>query len=159
MRIPIAFFVSYAHADQRTADTFVQRLTEQLAPSKRYAYTYWRDTGLPVGERWHDEIQQALAACQVGLLLVSPAFLASQYITQQELPPFLDDGAKPVIPVMLKAIDLQRHDARGLEHYQLFRLDNAKAFADCTTDALRRRFAERLFSQIEQRLDRLFGPS
>lgn len=58
---------------------------------------------------------------------------------------------------MLKPIDLQRHDARGLEHHQLFRLDHARAFADCTSDALRRRFAEQLFAQIEQRLDRLFA--
>lgn len=157
MRTPVAFFVSYAHADQRAADTCLQRLLEQLAPSKQYAYTFWRDTEIVVGERWHDEIQQALAACQLGLLLISPTFLASKYITQQELPPFLGDGAKPLIPVMLKTIDLRRHDAKGLEHHQLFRLDNAKAFADCTTDALRRRFAERLFAQIEQRLDRVYG--
>jgi hypothetical protein len=78
MRTPIAFFVSYARADHRTVDTFLQRLMEQLAPSRRYAYTLWRDTrGVLVGEQWHDEIQQALADCQVGLLLVSPAFLAS----------------------------------------------------------------------------------
>lgn len=156
MRTPIAFFVSYAHTDQRTADTFLQRLTEQLAPSKRYAYTLWRDTGLLVGARWHDEIQQALTACQLGLLLVSPAFLASQYITQQELPRFVGDGAKPVLPIMLKAIDLQRHDVKGLEHHQFFHLDNAKPFADCLTDTSRCRFVERLFVQIEQRLDRLF---
>lgn len=157
MPIPIAFFVSYAHADQRPADLFLQRLTEQLAPSKRYAYTLWRDTELLVGERWHDEIQQALAACQLGLLLISPAFLASKYITQQEWPSFTGDGAKPIIPVMLKMIDLRRHDAKGLEHHQIFRLDHARAFADCTTEVLRRRFAEQLFTQIERRLDRLYG--
>jgi hypothetical protein len=58
---------------------------------------------------------------------------------------------------MFKAIDLQRHDTRGLEQHQFFRLDNAKAFADCTTDVLRRRFVERLFDQIERRLDRLYN--
>lgn len=88
MRIPISFFVSYAHLDQRPADTFLPRLTEQLHPSRCYAYTLWRDTEILVGERWHDEIQQALAACQLGLLLISPAFLASQYITRHELPRF-----------------------------------------------------------------------
>ena len=157
MQIPIAFFVSYARADRRSADTFLQRLNEQLAPSKRYAYTCWRDTGILVGERWHDEIQQGLAACQLGLLLVTPAFLASEYITQHELPRYVGDGAKPIIPVMLKAIDLQRHDTKGLGDYQLFRLDDARSFADCTTDAWRRRFVEQLFGRIEHRLDRLFA--
>jgi hypothetical protein len=158
MRTPIAVFVSYARADHCTVDTFLQRLIEQWLPSRRYAYTLWRDTGsVLVGERWHDEIQQALADCQIGLLLVSPAFLASQYIAQNELPRFLGAGATPIIPVMFKAIDLQRHDTRGLEQHQFFRLDNAKAFADCTSDVLRRRFVERLFDQIERRLDRLYG--
>jgi TIR domain len=157
MRTLVTFFVSYAHADRRSADTFLPWLTEQLAPSKRYAYTYWRDTAILVGERWHDEIQQGLAACQLGLLLVTPAFLASQYIGQHELPQFVGDGAKPLIPVMLKTIDLQRHDTRGLEAYQLFRLDNVRSFADCTSDMLRRRFVEQLFVQIEGRLHRLFA--
>lgn len=36
---PVAFFVSYAHADNPQATTFEQRLNEQLRPSKRYDYT------------------------------------------------------------------------------------------------------------------------
>jgi TIR domain len=139
-------------------DTLILRLTEQLAPSRRYAYTLWRDTGLlVVGERWHDEIPEGLAACQLGLLLVTPAFLTSKYIAQHELPQFVGDNAKPVIPVMLKTIDLQRHATKGLEDYQVLRLDNVRSFADCTSDALRRRFVEQLFVQIERRLDRLYA--
>lgn len=157
MKTPVPFFVSYAHTDQRTADDFLQRLRGQLAPSRHYDYTLWRDTMIEVGQRWHDEIQQALATCTIGLFLASPAFLISEYIVQHELPHFLGDAAKPVIPIMLQAIDFQRHDLQGLEHYQFFMLDRAKAFADCTTHTLRSRFARTVFVQIEQRLDRLFG--
>ena len=82
MKTPIPFFVSYAHADWRTADDFLQRLKRQLAPSRRYDYTLWHDTTIDVGQPWHDEIQQALAACKIGLLLMSPAFLDSDYIVQ-----------------------------------------------------------------------------
>jgi hypothetical protein len=117
----------------------------------------WRDTNLLVGVRWHDEIQQALTDCQLGLLLLSPAFLASEYITQQELPQFVGNGAKPIIPVMLKLVDLQLHDLKGLKDYQIFSLDRAKAFDNCTTNPIRRRFVEALFVQIERRLDRLYG--
>ena len=157
MRTPISFFVSYAHSDSRIATTFISRLTEQFAPSGRYDYALWRDTGLLAGDRWHDEIAQALDACHLGLLLISPAFLASKYITQHELPRFVGNGAKPIIPVMLKAVNMQRHDLKGLEQYQIFRLDNVKPFSGCPTDATRRRFAEALFDQIENRLDRLFS--
>jgi hypothetical protein len=161
MTTPVVFFVSYAHADQRSADTLLQQLTEQLAPSKRYAYTLWHDTGLLVGEQWHDEIQQALADCQFGLLLVSPAFLASEYITQQELPQFLGNDAKPILPVLLKNLDEKHCNLHGLEVRQLFRFElprsNPKSFAECQTPAHKNQFAQRLFLQIEQRLDRLFS--
>lgn len=155
MRVPITLFTSYARKDKPLADRFVRHLDEQCAPSRHYAYTLWRDTAVVVGERWHEEIQQALHTCQAGLLLLSPAFLTSAYITQQELPHFLGTLAPPILPVLLKPIDLQRHDTQGLAPYQMFRLDDVQAFADCTTDLTRSRFAATLFAQIEQRLDRL----
>lgn len=155
MRRPITFFVSYAHADKRLADTFVQYLSQQLAPSKHYAYSLWRDTAILVGQDWHAEIQQALHACQAGLLLLSPAFLGSAYITQQELPHFLQATGPPILPVLCKTIDMQRHDTQGLAPYQMFCLDAQKSFAACTTDLARSRFAASLLAQIEQRLDRL----
>ena len=80
MRQTITFFVSYAHDDNPHATTFLKRLTEQLRPSKRYEYTFWRDSDILVGERWHETILQALDACQLGLCLASPSFLASSYI-------------------------------------------------------------------------------
>jgi len=156
MRRPIAFFVSYAHADNPQAIAFEQRLNEQLRPSKRYAYTLWRDPDLLVGERWHETILQALDACQLGLCLVSPNFLALSYITQHELPRFVGSNATPVIPLMLKSVDWQRHDLKGLEAHQIFQMEPYQAFADCPNDRTRQRFVELLFAQIERRLDRLF---
>ena len=50
MKRLIAFFVSYAHANQRLADDFLTRLREQMAPSRAYDYRLWRDTMLLVGE-------------------------------------------------------------------------------------------------------------
>ncbi len=156
MRHPIAFFVSYAHADNPQASTFVECLREQLRPSRRYDYTLWRDTDILVGERWHETILQALTECQLGLCLVSPHFFSSAYITEYELPRFVGDKAIPVIPVMLKPVDWQRHDLKGLEAYQIFRLPPSRAFADCPDARTQRRFVEGLFVQIERRLDRLF---
>lgn len=156
MRTPIIFFVSYARADHTLVDTFLPLLREQMAPSKRYAYTLWRDLDVLLGEPWHAEIQHALATCQVGLLLLSPAFLTSEYIAQHELPLLLGTGGKPILPVMLQTVDAQRQDLRGVALYQIFRLDNAKAFGACAGQQ-RRRFVEQLFGRIEQRLDRLYG--
>lgn len=159
MRQPVTFFVSYARADKPLADAFLQCLVPQLLTSKHYSYTLWRDTDILVGEPWREDIRQALEACHLGLLLVSPAFLASPFITQEELPRFVGQGARPVLPVLLQRVDWQRHDLRGLQDHQIFQLHPAQSFAHCTTAARRSRFVETLFAQIEQRLDRLFQSS
>jgi hypothetical protein len=160
MRKRVKVFVSYASRNKDLAVRFLEKFRDQLAPSKTYEYTFWRDTNILVGEDWHDEIQKALKKSDIGLLLVSPPFLGSPYITKHELPGFLGDRAKPVIPVMLQHIDFKRHDLKGLRSKQIFRLDSQrfkkpKAYGECTGNQ-RDRFVERLFTKVELKLDSLF---
>lgn len=155
MRTTVRFFVSYAHADQRLADDLVLRLRQQMTPSRAYEHTLWRDTAILVGERWLDEIVEAIDACDVGLLLVSPAFLGSSFITREELPRLIDRAGKPIVPVMLQPVSFERHDLKGLSEYQIYRLDRQKSYSECTRDRLRSQFVEALFLEIESRLDRI----
>lgn len=162
----VTLFVSYARANHVLAGKFLARLREQLDPSKKYSYKFWKDSEILVGEPWHEEIQKAIEKCDLGLLLISPAFLGSQYIGRHELPKFVGGGArgqklKPVIPVMLQPVDLENHDLKGLRKTQIFRLDSPrfsqpKAYGECVGPS-RDRFAHSLFLQIEKRLDRLFS--
>jgi hypothetical protein len=161
MRKKIKIFVSYARANRDLATRFLEKYREQVGPSKSYKYIFWRDAGILVGERWHDEIQGALKGCDLGLLLVSPAFLGSQYIGEHELPGFVGDDARPLIPVMLQPVDFERHDLKGLKRTQIFRLDSPrfqspKAYGDCT-GRQRNRFVQELFRQVEARLDKIVG--
>jgi hypothetical protein len=161
MRQPCTFFLSYAHANGRLAADIERRMREQMVPSLRYEYKLWRDTALLVGEDWDQEIRAALDECHVGLLALSPAFLGSEYIKRVELPALVGNVEKPVVPVLLEPIDFVRHDLAGLGGKQAFGLKNPgasdmKAYADCDTRQ-RRQFAEQLFSQIEQRLDKIFA--
>jgi hypothetical protein len=157
MRTRVRFFISYAHDDQPLPDDLVLRLRKQMVPSRGYEHELWHDRGILVGERWAEEIDNALKECQVGILLLSPSFLGSGFIGRVELPRFVGDAAKPVIPVMLRPVNLQRHDLKGVEEYQIYRLDGKKTFDQLKGDRHRNRFAEGLFEQIEQRLDRLGG--
>lgn len=161
----VRVFVSYARANKALALRFLERFEEQAAPSRHYDYRFWRDDRILVGEDWHAEIQRALDRSQLGVLLISPAFLASQYIDRHELPAFVGRGAKPTIPVMLQPVDLERHDLKGLQEKQIFRLDGErfkqpKAYGECSGNQ-RERFAAALFRQVEQRLDKvpIGGPS
>jgi hypothetical protein len=160
MRRKVGLFVSYARANLGIADDFLRRLKDHLQPSRKYDYSLWRDSAVLVGEDWDREIRQAaLVESNLGLLLISPAFLGSAYITTTELPVLLE---RPVIPVLLESVSLVRHDMRGLDQKQIYALQagqarhvrQRRAFTDCN-DKDRRRFIEGLFDQIEQRLDKL----
>ena len=55
----------------------------------------WSDRDIETSQDWHRTIQEALEQTAVAVLLISPDFLASDYIRQQELPHLLrarEDG-------------------------------------------------------------------
>jgi hypothetical protein len=157
----IRLFVSYARANKNLAGRFLERYKGQVGASRSYHYVFCQDKDILVGEEWHDAIAHALEGCTLGLILISPALLGSQYVTEFELPRFIGNGAKPVIPVMLQPVDLERHDLKGLASHQIFQLESErfrspKAYGECTGNQ-RDRFVRALFREVEEKLDKLFG--
>jgi len=156
MRTEVKIFVSYSHNNQELANRFLNKFKQYTLPSKKYHYLFWQDTKLLAGEQWDQEIKKALDECQLGLLLISSSFLGSKYITEVELQLLKN---KPIIPVLLWPIDFDRHDLRGLNKHQIFRLENPgmirpKSYGECTTRQ-REYFALALFQHVEKRLDKL----
>ena len=76
-------FISYSHHDQG----WLERLRIHLKPlENRYGLERWDDSRLQAGDLWRLEIEKALSRARVALLLVSPEFLASDFIHGIELP-------------------------------------------------------------------------
>ena len=98
----------------------MERFWTHLSPLEtQYGLQRWDDSRIQPGDIWLDEIERPLARAQVALLLVSPDFLASDFIRRQELPCLLEaaqnDGLKilwvPLLPCSWKRF-------RQIEQYQ-----------------------------------------
>lgn len=160
VKLKLSFFVSYARANKSMATRLLEKYKEQIGASKFYDYRLWQDTEILAGEKWHQEIQNALAQCDLGIILLSPSFLGSTYIKESELPIFTGNDAKLVIPVMLQPISFDRHSLMGIQEYQIFRLDadgfkEPRSFGECKAPR-QDDFVRELFNQIELRLDKYF---
>ncbi len=80
-------FVSYSKDDLAWHD----RIIKVLGPLEMRAKgSVWSDRYLVAGDDWQKSIDQALAATQVAVLLVSQSFLATDFIMTRELPHLLE---------------------------------------------------------------------
>jgi|GEM_PF-1126057 len=102
-------FISYKRDED---DDILNELKVSLDVLKRShdEITYWYDGMINTGQKWYDEIKQHLQKSKVAILLVSEAFLASDFIYYEELPELLqatenEDATIIWIPVSDSQVD------------------------------------------------------
>lgn len=92
-------FVSYSHQD-KAVQSDIQRHFKPFLQS----VDIWDDTKIQPGQKWKEEIRQAIDQTKVAILLVSTDFLGSDFIATDELPPLLkaaeNDGAAVLIVIL-----------------------------------------------------------
>ena len=76
-------FVSYSREDGEWRRRFIEML-KPLVRERRLEV--WSDDRVVVGYAWRPQLAKAISRSRVALLLISPAFLASDFIMEQELP-------------------------------------------------------------------------
>lgn len=103
-------FISYSHKDSK----YLDRLRVHLKPlEKKGLIELWDDTKIQTGDLWRKEILIALENAAIAILLISADFLASDFITENELPPLLNNAEKKgikILPVILKASRFEREE-------------------------------------------------
>jgi hypothetical protein len=91
-------FVSYAHADVDWKRRFEVMLKPVVAARR---LRLWSDERIGVGEQWRPEIAQAIDRATAALLLVTPSFVASDYILGQELAALVERSVPRAAVVVL----------------------------------------------------------
>lgn len=96
-------FICYSRKDAVWRDR-VQTSLSALANDTE-GVDFWDDTRIKSGMEWKEETEKALNETKIAILLISTAFLASDFIKTKEIPPLLnaarEDGAT-ILPLIIK---------------------------------------------------------
>jgi hypothetical protein len=96
-------FVSYSQKDKDILERVQTHL--KVLIHEGISVNLWDDTKIKAGMNWSEEIKKALSEAKVAILLISTDFLASDFISTNELPHLLNaakkDGAT-ILSLILK---------------------------------------------------------
>lgn len=101
-KLPLRVFISYSHRDEEWKND----LDIHLANMKRQGLiSVWQDRKILPGSEWDEAIKKQLEESHLILLLLSPGFMASEYIQDKEVEfamSLYHAGKAKVIPVFVK---------------------------------------------------------
>jgi hypothetical protein len=96
-------FVSYSHQDKRWVDELLVHLKPYVRSG---SLEVWNTAEIASGTDWSDEIKRVLDAADLAVLVISPDFLASDFIAEHELPALLNKHREKgiaVLPIVVEA--------------------------------------------------------
>jgi|GEM_PF-1388207 len=124
-KLPLQVFISYSHRDE----DWKNELDMHLATMKRQGLiTVWQDRKIAPGSEWDDEIKKQMEQSHLIFFMVSPGFMASEYIMDKEVPLAMSlyaEGKSKVLPIFVKDVEW-----KGSEFGKLQGLPRDQKFLD-----------------------------
>ena len=165
----VTYFVSYAHKDSRPVDSLLEKLRARLALEKDFRFDCWRDIDeiLP-GEKIPKEIENGIARSQIGLQMVSIAYMSSEFVRDQERPKCVpgreysnDSSLLLGFPIAIDPPDFSNEawDEFGPRHQRSVFLHGDKSYKQLRDEQARDAFADACVKQIVQKVRRHLGGS
>jgi TIR domain. len=115
-RIRNQVFISYSHKDTK----WLERLQIHLQPLERLGLVNrWDDSLIKPGENWREEIKEAIESAKVAVLLISADFLASDFVSTNELPPLLASAQEKgavILPLIVSPCRFE--ETKSLSQFQ-----------------------------------------
>ncbi len=105
-------FISYSHDDVK----WFEILHKHLKPFK--LDMIWDDTLIKPGANWKEEIKKALISAKAAILLISPNFFASDFISNEELPILLEAAKRGGLRILWIAVSASGFKATEIKDYQ-----------------------------------------
>jgi hypothetical protein len=127
-----SLFISYSHQD----GDWLKQLRPLLSGLEQEGIIeFWDDGKLAKGEQWRPQIEKVLSDCIGGVLLVSPDFLGSPFITDVELPALLSTAIKgspkkKIFWVHLRRCDENNEKLKVIMEYQSLLDDPRRPLSD-----------------------------
>lgn len=118
--MPSTLFISYGHGDV-VLTNWLERLKIYLAPLRRTSGAeIWDDTRIEKGAVWRKSIRSALNEAKAAILLVGPGFLASDFVSKNELPILLKKSRTHGLKIYPLVVGYCGYRLSPLEPFQAF---------------------------------------
>jgi hypothetical protein len=108
-------FISYSHEDTKWREDLEKHLKPYLRAG---SIKGWSDKQIIPGSKWFEEIKSALVQTNVAVLLVTPDFLASDFIHEHELGPLLKEAERSGVTILWVPIYASAYKQTALDKYQ-----------------------------------------
>lgn len=110
-----SLFISYSHKNKSWLEKFTPNL--KLLENKNLL-TVWDDTDIKSGQKWNNEIKKALSNAKAALLLVTPDFLASDFIMNVELPELIKASEERDLKILWVAVIPSLYEETAIADFQ-----------------------------------------